>query len=137
MYVTPTSLADQIYVPVSFPQTELRRGKEIQIASLQLQTGQSLELRDLVLHLIAVLTPSVTPAYYNKSLGLCSVGLYLGPMRCSACALVTTATAGAYGHNAFTVTRARTKGTYTVTVGNNTSNVDLSVAVTGALKINL
>lgn len=137
MYLTTSSLNDQIFVPISCGQTELRRGKEIQVASVRLEEGQSLEIRALTLHVINVLTPGVSPVYFNKSLQLCSVGVYLGPMRCSGVALVTSDTAGAVTHNPFTVSAIRTKGTYAVIVGNNTSNVDLSVAVTGVLKLNL
>ena len=137
MYLTPSSLSGQIFVPISFGQTELRRGKEIHVASVNLEAGQSLELRSLTLHVVSVLTPGVTPVYYNKSLNLCSVGVYLGPMRCSGVALVVNDTSGAATHNPFTVSSIRTKGTYTVIVGNNTSNVDLSVAVTGVMKISL
>jgi len=137
MYISPNSLSNQLFVPLSFPQTELRRGKEIQIGSVVLGAGQTLELRSLTLHLVAVLTPGVDPIYHSKSLNLCSLGLYLGPMRCSALALVTADSSGAYSHNPFTLSEVKTKGTYTVVISNNTSNLDISVAATGAMKVML
>ena len=137
MYLSPSSFDRAITIPIACPQTELRRGKELRLATVELAAGQILELRSLTLHLLAVLTPEAMPTLFNSALGLCSIGLYLGPMRCSGIGLVKCASAGAATLNPFARTLARTPGTYTVVVGNNVRNADLSVAVTGSARLRL
>jgi hypothetical protein len=118
-------------------QTELRRGKQIQIMQFDLQLGQLLELRALNLHLIKVLTPGVVPEYINRSLGLSSVGVYEGPMLTGALALVKGAQVGVTQFNPWSLRRFVSPGVYTVIISNNTRNVDISVCVMGDLKVYL
>jgi hypothetical protein len=136
-YVTPNYLSRVLSLPVSLTQTELRRGRDIQIMQFDLNLGQVLELRALNLHLIKVLTPGVTPIYVNRSLGLASLGVYEGPMLTGALALVKGANVGVTQFNPWMIRRFVSPGTYTVIVSNNTRNVDLSVAAMGALKLYL
>ncbi len=137
MYLSPSTFDRAITIPIACPQTELRRGKELRLATVELAAGQVLELRSLTLHLLAVLTPEAMPVLFNSALGLCSVGLYLGPMRCSGIGTVKCASAGAVSLNPFARTLARTPGLYTVVVGNNARNVDLSICATGSMRIRL
>ena len=100
-----------------------------------LQAGQLLELRCLNLHLIKVLTPGVIPEYVNRSLGLASVGVYEGPMLTGGGALVKGLQVGVSQFNQWSVRRFISPGTYDVIISNNTRNIDISVAVTGTLKV--
>lgn len=97
--------------------------------------GQVLELRSLNLHLIKVLTPGVIPQYVNRSLGLSSVGVYFGTMLTGAGALVKGLQVGVSQFNQWSVRRFISPGIYTVVVSNNTRNIDISVAITGTLKV--
>lgn len=134
-YVTPNIFSRILSIPVSLAQTELRRGKDIQIMQFNLQLGQVFELRALNLHLLKILTPGVTPEYVNRSLGLASLGVYEGPMLTSALAIVKAAQVGISQFNPWSVRRFVSPGTYTVVLSNNTRNVDISVAALGALKL--
>ena len=124
-------------MPIAMAQTELRRGKAIQIMQFNLQAGQMLELRCLNLHLLKILTPGVVPAYASQALGVVSVGVYLGPMLTSGAAIVRGYQVGVSQFNPFQARQLRSPGIYTCVVSNNTYNVDVSVCVTGSLKIYL
>jgi hypothetical protein len=134
-YVNPNRFSRIMSMPVALAQTELRRGKAIQIMQFNLAAGQMLELRCLNLHLLKILTPGIVPSYATRALGVVSVGLYLGPMLTSGAAIVRGYQIGVSQFNSFQARQLRSPGTYTVVVSNNTSNVDVSVAVTGTLKI--
>lgn len=134
-YVTPNIFSRILSIPVSLAQTELRRGRDIQIMQFDLKLGQVFELRALNLHVLKILTPGVTPTYVNRSLGLASLGVYEGPMLTSALAIVKGSQVGIAQFNPWMVRRFVSPGTYTVLISNNTRNVDLSVAALGALKL--
>lgn len=136
-YVTETIFSRTLALPISLAQTELRRGKDIQIMQFNLALGQVLELRALNLHLIKVLTPGVLPEYVNRSLGLASLGIYEGPMLTGAFALVKGSQVGVTQFNPWMTRRFVSPGTYTVLISNNTRNVDVSVCAMGALKLYL
>lgn len=136
-YVTPNRLGRTLALPITLPQTELRRARSIQLGHFKLMTGQSLELRSLNLHLLKILTPGVIPVYVNKPLGFVSVGVYFGTMLCSSVALVRAFNIGCVQFNPYQARVLRTPGVYTVIVSNNTNNVDASVCVSGSLKISL
>jgi hypothetical protein len=133
--VTPAIFSRSLALPIALAQTELRRGKQIQIMQFDLKAGQLLELRALNLHLIKVLTPGVVPVYVNRSLGLASVGVYEGTMLTGAGALVKGLQVGVSQFNPWQVRRFISPGTYTVLISNNAENIDLSLAVTGTLKV--
>jgi hypothetical protein len=133
--VTPAIFSRSLALPIALAQTELRRGKQIQIMQFDLKAGQLLELRALNLHLIKVLTPGVVPVYVNRSLGLASVGVYEGTMLTGAGALVKGLQVGVSQFNPWQVRRFISPGTYTVLISNNAQNIDLSLAVTGTLKV--
>lgn len=133
--VTQNIFSRVLAIPVALAQTELRRGRALHVAQFKIELGQALELRSLNLHIVKVLTPGVVPSYINRSLGLASVGVYDGPMLTSALALVKGAQVGISQFNPWSARRFVSPGTYTVVVSNNTSNVDVSVVVTGALKL--
>lgn len=134
-FVTPAIFSRSLALPIALAQTELRRGKQIQIMQFDLKVGQLLELRCLNLHLMKVLTPGVTPEYVNRSLGLASVGVYEGMMLTGAGALVKGLQVGVSQFNQWSVRRFISPGIYTVVISNNARNIDLSVAVTGTLKV--
>lgn len=136
-YVTPNRLNRSLALPITLPQTELRRARSIRLGHFKLMTGQSLELRALNLHLLKILTPGVVPDYINKPLGFVSVGVYFGTMLCSSIALVRARNIGCVQFNPYQSRVLRTPGIYTVMVSNNTNNVDASVCVTGSMKLYL
>lgn len=122
--------------PIALPQTELRRQKTIQVATIPLALGQVLELRSLTVHLIAILTPGVNPVLENTSLGLISAGLYFGSsMTTGGIALVTASAPGASSYHPIQPVRVTAPGVYKVFVTNNSSNVDVSALVTGSARI--
>ena len=124
-------------IPVSFAQTELRRGKFMQIAQMPLALGQLLQMRSLTLHVISNLTPGVLPVYSTSSLGTISVGLYFGSTITSPLALASVPTAGFSSINPYALVKCVSPGVYIVIVSNNTTNMDFSVCVTGSAKLYL
>jgi len=133
-FITSNRFARSLNLPLSFAQTELRSGKAVVISEIKLELHQRLELRTLTLAVIAVLTPGVIPVALNTALGLCSVGLYRGNMLTSPLGY-TMFTNQTSTLNPFSPCIVETPGTYKVIVSNNTSNTDLSVTATGALRI--
>ena len=131
-YVTPPRFAAVSNIPLSLPQTELRRAKQLQIAIVPLALNEHFELHSLTLHLLRILTPGVAPRLNNTSLGLASVGVYLTSMLTGSAALVRCRAPGAISHGA--PSRFNTPGLHRIIVSNNSSNVDLAVVVTGAAK---
>lgn len=132
-FITDKRLERILHWPISFPQTEVRRGIAISISKLSIGLHQRFELRSLTITLVSVLTPGVIPVYLNTALGLCSVGLYQNAMLTGplAYASITDQTSTA---NPFSPCIVETPGTYDVIVSNNTNNVDLAITVTGAAK---
>jgi len=136
-YVTPKRLERIIELPVSMAQTELRRGETIQIAQATITQGQALEMRSLTVNLVRVLTFGQIPIYLNSAFGLCSVGLYFGPMISSPLAYAKITTNGTAMINPYKRKSMKSPGTYTVLIANNTSNIDVSICVTGSMKLYL
>lgn len=132
--VTDNRLKRSVSFPLAMAQTALTAGKVITLASIPVNRGQRLELRSLSIGLLNVLTPDTIPAYLNTAMGLCSVGLYQETMLTSPLAYTFS-----YGNtttvNPFTPCIITSPGVYAVLVSNNTSNVDLSVAVSGAIRL--
>lgn len=118
-------------LPLALPQTELRRGRSLQVAAIPVALGESVEVRALTLHLLRLLTPGVSPVLNNSALGLCSVGIYLTDMLTGGTALVKATGPGAEALNPYAPAVLSSPGFYRVIVANNTSNVDLAVVVSG------
>lgn len=132
--VTTNRYARTVDLPISFAQTELRAGKSITIAKITLAMHQRLELRSLSIALTTILTPEVLPVFLNTVMNLCSVGLYrglmlTGPLAAASFSEQPTTT------NIFSPCAIETPGTYNVIVSNNTSNIDMAVVATGAMKL--
>lgn len=136
-FITPSRFERILNLPISMAQTELRRGKTLSIAQVTLEQGQVLEMRALSLHLVRLLTFGEIPEYLNSALGLCSVGLYFGPMISSPISYTKVTTTGATATNPYVRKRVRCPGVYNVLVSNNTSNIDMSICATGAMTIYL
>jgi len=136
-YITTQRLARIVHLPISFPQTEVQAGQSISVAAFIVGVGQRLEIRSLTLNVIRILTPSVVPVLDFTAYQTCSAGLYLGASNCSPLAFASVEGNGVAAINAFRKTVIATPGTYSVIVQNNTINVDLSVAATGAVKLYL
>jgi hypothetical protein len=146
VYITPNRFASIGDMGISLPQTELRRGSILQIASFKLEGVQKAMIRVMNLNIVKVLTPGVIPDIINSSFGICTVGVY-GPMNtwngnmvCSPIIHVTSAGLGVATLNPFTDNSIVSPGIYFVAVFNNTgrvadSAIDLSVSVTGQIKI--
>lgn len=136
-FLTPTRLQRVLDIPISFAQTELRRGKRIQIAQIPVDFNQQLHVRALTIHCIKNLTPGQVPVYATTSLGAVSVGVYFGSTLTSPLALAYVFNLGISSINPFHVVKCLSAGVYTVLVSNNTTNMDFSVAVTGCTKLYL
>ena len=133
--VNLTRLSHFTHLPIAFAQTELRAGSAITIAAFNLLLGQRLELRSLTLNVVMVLTTGVVPLSDYTTYRTCHVGLYRGNTNCSPLAYALVDGLGLSSLNAFKRTVIEAPGNYRVTLRNNTSNVDLSVAATGAVKL--
>lgn len=136
-YVTPNRLLRVLDIPISFAQTELRRGKFIQVAQIPIELGQQLHIRALAIHCVKNLTPGQVPVYATTSLGTVSVGFYFGSTLTSPLALAYVLNLGISSINPFHVVKCLSPGVYTVIVSNNTTNMDFSVAATGVAKLYL
>jgi hypothetical protein len=123
------------HLPISFGQTELSAGKTITVATFNVLIGQRLEIRCLTLNLVRVMTSGVVPLSTYTSYRTCSVGLFQGTANCSPIVYAAVDGLGTTGLNCFRRAVIESPGNYLITVRNNTSNVDLSVAATGAVKV--
>lgn len=122
-------------LPIQLSQTELRRGRYIVCGAVQLVLGQVMRVRCFNLHLINIITPENTPNIFSTPLGLVSAGVFMSPMLCSGAVLMRCLSPGVSGFNPFQYRDFSTPGTYYFAVSNNTSNVDMTVALTGVAKI--
>lgn len=136
-YITTSEFDRILTLPISLPQTELRRQRFIQLAALPVAMGQRLEIRGLTIHLVKILTPGVTPTLDNASLGLCSSGILVDSMATSAVGCVFINGLGAACMSSDQPVIITAPGNYRVLAFNNANNVDLSVAVTGSAKFYL
>ena len=128
--------ADRIaHLPIAFGQTELRAGKTIIVAAFNVLAGQRLEIRSLTLNLVRVLTNGVLPVSNYTAYRTCSVGLFRGTTNCSPLVFALVDGLGTTGVNCFRRAVIEAAGDYRIAVRNHTSNVDLSVVVTGAAKV--
>lgn len=136
-FVTPTRLSRVLDIPISFAQTEIRRGKFIHVAQFPILLGQTIVLRSLTLHTVQNLTPGQIPNYSTTSLGAISAGLYYGSALTSPLALASTVNTGISSLNPFYLVKCASPGVYTIVVSNNTTNMDFAISVTGAIKLYL
>ena len=145
VYITPDRFAGIGDMGISLPQTELRRGSIIQIASFKLGPSEQAMIRVMNLNVIKVLTPGIIPDIVNSSFGICTVGVYgpintwNGHMICSPIIRVTAAGLGVAAMNPYVDNSIVSPGIYVVNVFNNTgrsaaSAIDLSISVTGQIK---
>jgi hypothetical protein len=145
VYITPDRFAGIGDMGISLPQTELRRGSIIQIASFKLGPAERAMIRVMNLNVIKVLTPGIIPDIVNSSFGICTVGVYgpintwNGHMICSPIIRVTAAGLGVATMNPYVDNSIVSPGIYVVNVFNNTgrsaaSAIDLSISVTGQIK---
>lgn len=139
-YVTTRQFDGASHLFLSLPQTELRRGNSVRLASFELVAGEAVELRYLVLNILRLLTPGAVPDEVNSGFGLATVGLYSGTMLSSPLVALSTVAVGAVMLNPAIPRRITTPGHYDVRLFNNTGRtvngaMDMSVVVTGALRI--
>lgn len=133
-FITSSQFDRIVTLPISLPQTELRRQRAIQIATFPLLLGQRLEMRSLTVHLVKILTPGVVPVLDNTALGLCSAGIIAGSMATSVIGSVFTNGIGSGTWSAEQPVIITAPGVYRVLAFNNAANIDLSVTVTGSVK---
>ena len=134
-FITTQRYSTAFDVPIALPQTELRRGRYINCGQVRLTLGQTLRVRCLNLHLVNIITATATPHSFSTALGIVSAGIYLTPMMCSSACLLVAKSPGIISLNSFAYRDFSTPGTYYFTVSNNTTNVDVSVALTGTVKL--
>lgn len=133
-FVTTQRYARVLDLPFNFAQTEVRSGKAITVAVIPVAQHQRLVVRSLTIMVVTILTPGAVPEYLNTAMYLCSAGLYRGTMITSPLIYTAFAEASAVS-NPFSPCVIETPGNYTLTVSNNTSNIDLAVVVTGSAKL--
>jgi len=97
--------------------------------------GQHLEMACCNLQVYKVLSFGVSPLLLDDTLGLASVGLLASTMLTSAVGLVSTKAVGTMTWNQDQPVVITAPGIYRAVVFNNCSNVDLSVVVTGSVRI--
>jgi hypothetical protein len=139
-YITTERYAAIADVPVCLPETALRRGNVVQISSFRLSHGQTAVVRLIDLNVVKVLNPGVVPDAINSSFGWCYAGVFAGRMAASPFISVSASQVGVTGLHPFCEKIISSPGLYTVMVVNNTGKVytsalDLSVCVTGVIKI--
>ena len=139
-YATTRQLDGAGHLFICLPQTEVRRGNSVRLASFDLLSGEAVELRYLVLNILRRLTHGAVSDEVNTGFGLATVGLYAGSMLSSPLVALSAMTVGATMLNPAISRRITTPGHYEVRVFNNTGrvvagSVDLSLVVTGALRI--
>ena len=134
-YLTTNRLARIDHLPIALAQTELKAATSVPIVSFYVAQGQRLELSYLSLGLLRVLTAGAVPVFLYSSQKLCSVGLYRESVDCSPLALAALDITGSACANPFRKCTIEAPGNYRVIVRNNSSNVDLSVVVTGIAKL--
>ena len=134
-FVTTQRYGTTFDVPICLPQTELRRGRYINCGQIRLTLGQVLRIRCLNLHFVNVITATALPDIFSTSLGIVSAGVYLSPMMSSSSCLLTANSPGVFSVNSFAYKEYRSPGLYYFTVSNNTTNIDVSVALTGVIKL--
>lgn len=134
-YLTTNQFDRIVTMPISLPQTELRRQRYLHVGVYPVALGQRLELRSLTLHLLKILTPGVGAILDNTVSGLCSVGIVIGSMATSVIGQVSINGLGASTWTADQPVIITAPGTYRVVAFNNSSNIDVSLAVTGSMKL--
>lgn len=139
-YITTHQFDGAGHLFTCLPQTELRRGNSVRLASFDLVAGEAVELRYLVLSVIRLLTPGAVPDEINSGFGLATVGLYMGSMLSAPLVALPAVAVGAVMLNPLAPRRMTTPGSYEVRLFNNSGRtvpgaVDISVSVTGVLKI--
>ena len=139
-YISTERYAAIADVPICLPETALRRGDVLQIASFQLSRGQVAVIRLMQMTIVSVLTPGVVPDNINSSYGWCYAGVFSGAMAASPFVAVATSQVGTVGLSPHCEKVIASPGLYTVKVVNNTGKtavtaIDMSVCVTGVIKI--
>lgn len=145
VYITPERYAAVANLPISLPETELRRGSYVQVSVFHLEPSQIASIRVMALTITRILTPGIVPDNVNSTYGLASLGIY-GPvgfvdgfMLCSPIISVAVGGVGTTALNPYVDHVIATPGTYVAAVFNNTGRtapyaVDLSVCATGVCK---
>lgn len=134
-YVAEKRFHSIVQVPLALPETALSRGQILQVAAIQIRTGDILRIAWLNLHLINILTPQVIPSIYSQKYGLVNA--------CVSTSLATTGqgcniglnSPGTVALNPYYTVEYRSPGIYYVLVANNTSNIDASVVMTGMARV--
>lgn len=138
-YITPERYARIVDLPVCLPETALRRGDVIQVASFRLSLGQRAVVRLMDLNIVKVLTPGIVPELINSSYGWCYAGVFSGYMAASPFISVATSAVGVRSLNSAYERVIASPGVYCVKIVNNTGRtadtaIDLSVSLTGVVK---
>lgn len=134
-YVTADRFQTIYDLPIQLPQMELRRGRFMIFGAVSLVLGEVMRVRCFNLHVINLITPESTPNIFSTPFGLVSAGIFTSPMLCSAGVLMQSSSPGVVGFNSFQYRDFAVPGIYYFGISNNTSNIDLTVAVTGVAKI--
>ena len=121
-------------VPLALPQTELRAGGALTIATFNIPQFWRAEIRILNIHLISISDPGAVVSYRTSSLGLVSAGVYASSM-VTAPLCRAFSSLGVGSQNPFAPCVIETAGTYSVMAFNHTNNIDANICVTGAVKM--
>jgi hypothetical protein len=134
-YVTESYFNTVRTLPIALAQTELKRETSLRLCSINLVQGEVLEMHALNLQVIRFLTPGVSPSSEISIFGVASVGLQLGGMATGMIGVVPIDNVGVASHVPYQPCRITAPGLYHVVVRNHANNVDMSVSVTGSVKI--
>ena len=139
-YITTDRYASIVDLPVCLPETAVRRGNVVQIASFRLTLGQKAVIRVMDMNVLKVLTPGVIPDAVNSSFGWCYLGVFAGYMATSPFASVSASQVGIAGFQSSCEKVIVSPGVYTIKLVNNTGKtaaraLDLAISVTGVIKI--
>ena len=138
-YVSAQRFAAVGSLPVSLPETELRRGSIITVATFALAAGQRASVRLLTLNILRATATQSSPDAINSPFGWAAVGLYAGSIVTSPLLYVAGSQIGVTATDPYQDCAIVTPGNYSVRVFNNTgltgqTAVDLAVSVTGMIR---
>ena len=137
-YITDDQLARSIMVPLACPQTELRKGSSILLASFYVDTGESFRIRWVTLYVPRLVATHGAFEKIADRYGPVYVGLYSGLETIQPTGTpIFSVSADGVQHvtsSPYLVRNFSAKGIYSLLAVNNTRYYDYDVVVTGAAR---
>lgn len=136
MYLTQERFSKILTVPLSLPQTQIRRYDTETLGSISIELGQRLRFRWAAGHVVRSGVGS--QGKVNSAFGLAYMGLYLNSFGYPAgvpIALLDMDTEGVHRTNHFRSWEVSTPGFYEILITNNLIESDLEVVATAILQL--